>query len=70
MNFTLSKLASILGVEASGEALLSGVAVDSRRVRPGDLFVAFRGARVDGHTFARDAAATRMTRHSQSRPEY
>jgi len=57
MNFTLSKLASILGVEASGEALLSGVAVDSRRVRPGDLFVALRGARLDGHTFARDAAA-------------
>ncbi len=57
MNFTLSKLASILGVEAGGEALLSGVAVDSRRVRPGDLFVALRGARVDGHTFARDAAA-------------
>jgi UDP-N-acetylmuramoyl-tripeptide--D-alanyl-D-alanine ligase len=57
MDFTLSKLASILGVEASGEALLSGVAVDSRRVRPGDLFVALRGARVDGHAFARDAAA-------------
>jgi UDP-N-acetylmuramoyl-tripeptide--D-alanyl-D-alanine ligase len=57
MDFTLSKLASILGVEASGEALLSGVAVDSRRVRPGDLFVAMRGARVDGHTFSRDAAA-------------
>ncbi|HTD51886.1 MAG TPA: UDP-N-acetylmuramoyl-tripeptide--D-alanyl-D-alanine ligase [Thermoanaerobaculia bacterium] len=57
MDFTLSKLASILGVEASGEALLSGVAVDSRRVRPGDLFVALRGARVDGHGFARDAAA-------------
>jgi UDP-N-acetylmuramoyl-tripeptide--D-alanyl-D-alanine ligase len=57
MDFTLSKLASILGVEASGEALLSGVAVDSRRVRPGDLFVALRGVRVDGHAFARDAAA-------------
>jgi UDP-N-acetylmuramoyl-tripeptide--D-alanyl-D-alanine ligase len=57
MDFTLSKLASILGVEASGEAMLSGVAVDSRRVRPGDLFVALRGARVDGHDFARDAAA-------------
>jgi UDP-N-acetylmuramoyl-tripeptide--D-alanyl-D-alanine ligase len=57
MDFTLSKLASILGVEASGEALLSGVAVDSRRVRPGDLFVALRGVRVDGLAFARDAAA-------------
>src|SRR5216683_3494004 len=57
MNFTLSKLASILGVEAGGEAMLSGVAVDSRRVRPGDLFVALPGARVDGHDYAGQAAA-------------
>jgi UDP-N-acetylmuramoyl-tripeptide--D-alanyl-D-alanine ligase len=57
MDFTLSKLASVLGAASSGEALLSGVAVDSRRVRPGDLFVAIPGARVDGHDFARDAAA-------------
>ena len=57
MDFTLSKLASVVGAGATGEALLSGVAVDSRRVRPGDLFVALRGARVDGHDFARNAAA-------------
>src|SRR5712691_6049953 len=57
MDFTLSKLASVVGAGATGEALLSGVAVDSRRVRPGDLFVALRGTRVDGHDFARNAAA-------------
>ncbi len=57
MDFTLSKLAAVLGAAPGGEALLSGVAVDSRRVRPGDLFVAIPGARVDGHDFARDAAA-------------
>jgi UDP-N-acetylmuramoyl-tripeptide--D-alanyl-D-alanine ligase len=57
MDFTLSKLASVLGARAEGEALFSGVAVDSRRVRPGDLFVAIAGARVDGHDFAREAAA-------------
>ena len=34
------------------EAPLSGAAVDSRAVRPGDLFVALPGARVDGHDFA------------------
>ena len=57
MNFTLSRLASALGVPSPGEAMLSGVAVDSRRVKPGDLFVALPGARADGHDFAAAAAA-------------
>ncbi|MCU0302617.1 MAG: UDP-N-acetylmuramoyl-tripeptide--D-alanyl-D-alanine ligase [Thermoanaerobaculales bacterium] len=34
---------------------LTGAEVDSRRVRPGDLFVALRGARSDGHAFVADA---------------
>lgn len=34
---------------------VSGVAYDSRQVRPGDLFVAIRGARQDGHRFVADA---------------
>jgi len=57
VNFTLAEVAAAAGVRAEGLAALSGVAVDSRRVRPGDLFVAIRGARVDGHDYARDAAA-------------
>jgi UDP-N-acetylmuramoyl-tripeptide--D-alanyl-D-alanine ligase len=57
MDFTLARLASVLGAAVAGDAPLSGVAVDSRRVRPGDLFVAIPGARVDGHDFARQAAA-------------
>ncbi|HYR45763.1 MAG TPA: UDP-N-acetylmuramoyl-tripeptide--D-alanyl-D-alanine ligase [Thermoanaerobaculia bacterium] len=60
MNFTLAKLASVLGLSeslADAQAMLSGVAVDSRRVQPGDLFVALPGARVDGHDYAREAAA-------------
>jgi UDP-N-acetylmuramoyl-L-alanyl-D-glutamate--2,6-diaminopimelate ligase len=32
-----------------------GIAYDSRRVRPKDLFCAVRGQRYDGHTFAREA---------------
>lgn len=39
------------------DADLRGLACDSRRVRPGDLFVALRGHRVDGHRHA--AAAVR-----------
>jgi len=46
----------------SGELVGSGfaesfaaIAVDSRKVRPGELFVAIRGARRDGHDFVREA---------------
>jgi UDP-N-acetylmuramoyl-tripeptide--D-alanyl-D-alanine ligase len=34
---------------------LTGVATDSRTVSPGELFVALRGERFDGHRFLRDA---------------
>ncbi len=37
------------------DAEVSGVAYDSRDVRPGDLFVAVRGGRVDGNRFAAEA---------------
>lgn len=55
MRFTLDDLAAAAGAPARGTASLTGVAVDSRGVRPGDLFVAIRGARVDGHDFALEA---------------
>ncbi|MEP6993862.1 MAG: UDP-N-acetylmuramoyl-tripeptide--D-alanyl-D-alanine ligase [Acidobacteriota bacterium] len=57
MNFSLTELTASLGSPATGRADLTGVAVDSRRVSPGDLFVAIHGARVDGHDFATQAAA-------------
>jgi UDP-N-acetylmuramoyl-L-alanyl-D-glutamate--2,6-diaminopimelate ligase len=36
---------------------VQGIAFDSRKVRPGNLFVAVPGAHVDGHEFAAEAAA-------------
>jgi len=36
---------------------ITRVVIDSREVRPGDLFVAIRGARLDGHKFVDQAAA-------------
>ena len=36
-------------------AEVSGIAYDSRKVRPGDLFVAIVGQKTDGHEFVRDA---------------
>lgn len=48
-------------VRGSGEVVLSGVAIDSRAVMPGHLFVAIVGPNHDGHRFAdaavRDGAA-------------
>jgi UDP-N-acetylmuramoyl-tripeptide--D-alanyl-D-alanine ligase len=60
MNFKLSDVASAAGSAlpaGTSDVELSGVAVDSRAVRAGSLFVAIRGARADGHDFAPDAVA-------------
>lgn len=38
-----------------GEAWIQGIAQDSRRVKHGDLFVAYAGGSVDGHRFIPDA---------------
>lgn len=56
--YQLSELASAAGVRHHGaDAEVHGVAIDSRSVQAGDLFVALPGARVDGHAFLADAAA-------------
>jgi UDP-N-acetylmuramoyl-L-alanyl-D-glutamate--2,6-diaminopimelate ligase len=36
---------------------IGGIAIDSRAVAPGDLFVALRGANADGHDYLAEAAA-------------
>jgi UDP-N-acetylmuramoyl-tripeptide--D-alanyl-D-alanine ligase len=36
---------------------VTGVAIDTRRVKAGDMFVAIKGERVDGHDYLADAAA-------------
>jgi CO/xanthine dehydrogenase Mo-binding subunit len=59
MRITTGDAARITGGELVGPAdvKLTGVALDSRDARPGDLFVALIGSRVDGHDFVADAAA-------------
>ncbi|HEV2238252.1 MAG TPA: alanine racemase [Ktedonobacterales bacterium] len=44
-------------LSVGARASCAGFAHDSRRVAPGDCFVAVRGARVDGHDFLREVAA-------------
>jgi UDP-N-acetylmuramoyl-L-alanyl-D-glutamate--2,6-diaminopimelate ligase len=72
----LSELAAAAGGEIDGDDVsVSGVAYDSRQVRPGDLFVALRGGYFDGHSFAaqaidRGAAAMMVERPTGiTRPE-
>ena len=38
-------------VEALAGAAVHGMAIDSREVMRGDVFVAFKGERVDGHAY-------------------
>jgi UDP-N-acetylmuramoyl-tripeptide--D-alanyl-D-alanine ligase len=38
-------------VQGSSNIEISGVSIDSRSIKPGDLFFAFPGERVDGHDF-------------------
>jgi UDP-N-acetylmuramoyl-tripeptide--D-alanyl-D-alanine ligase len=40
-----------------GDAEITGVAIDTRKLQPGDLFVAIRGERADGHDYLDEAAA-------------
>lgn len=53
----LPALAGSARVSGRREAQISGLAIDSRAVRPGDCFVALRGERTDGHRFIADAVA-------------
>jgi len=54
----LKDFAQIVGGSASGPGgKISGFATDNREVKPGDLFLAIKGAKVDGHDFAADAIA-------------
>ncbi len=59
-SMTLDGLARAVGgrrIAGAGGIRAAGVSIDSRSLRPGDLFVAIRGARFDGHRFVADALA-------------
>jgi UDP-N-acetylmuramoyl-L-alanyl-D-glutamate--2,6-diaminopimelate ligase len=57
---TSHELRTLLGLpEQGGPGFVAlGIAEDSRRINPGDIFVAVAGDRADGHAFAAAAAAS------------
>ncbi|GAA2412403.1 UDP-N-acetylmuramoyl-tripeptide--D-alanyl-D-alanine ligase [Streptomyces glaucosporus] len=70
---TLAEIADVVSGRAHdtpdpGATVTGPVVKDSREVRPGALFVAFAGARVDGHDFAGRAVADGAVAVLASRP--
>ena len=55
--WTSAEIAAATGGQASGSFQVSGVEMDSRDVRAGDLFVALKGEAMDGHRFLDKAFA-------------
>jgi UDP-N-acetylmuramoyl-tripeptide--D-alanyl-D-alanine ligase len=55
--WTAAGLAAATGGRTSGDWSVTGVAIDSRSVQPGELFVALRGPNHDGHDFVAAALA-------------
>lgn len=58
MNLSLAQIREWLDAEPDvSEATAAGYSIDSRTVRPGDLFFAIRGPRHDGHDYVEQALA-------------
>ncbi len=53
---SLRALIESLGQSVPADAAVSGIAHDSRSIRPGDLFVALPGTKLDGARFVQEAA--------------
>src|SRR4051812_23354881 len=73
---SLAEAAAVLGanVRGGGDVRFIGVSTDSRTLRRGELFVALRGERFDGHGFLQNAAAAKAaaalvdSRHTSNLP--
>ena len=57
---SLAEAAAVLGAKVQGaDVRFTGVSTDTRTLRAGELFVALRGERFDGHAFLENAAAAK-----------
>jgi UDP-N-acetylmuramoyl-tripeptide--D-alanyl-D-alanine ligase len=55
--WSAAEIAAATGGKVQGDWSVSGVSIDSRSLQPGELFIALRGARHDGHDFVAQALA-------------
>jgi UDP-N-acetylmuramoyl-tripeptide--D-alanyl-D-alanine ligase len=53
--WTSKEAAAAVGTETSGKWEATGVSIDSRTVKPGDLFIGIKGENSDGHKYVADA---------------
>jgi UDP-N-acetylmuramoyl-tripeptide--D-alanyl-D-alanine ligase len=57
MNLTLEEINAAVGgtLEGPGNLKVKGYSIDSRTLKPGELFIAIKGPRFDGHQFVQQA---------------
>src|SRR5947208_11662875 len=57
MNVTLEEISRAVGgtLEGPGNVKVRGYSIDSRTLKPGELFFAIKGPRFDGHAFVNQA---------------
>lgn len=68
----LAQLASKLGFEVAEDAVVTGFAIDNRKVAPGTIFGAFQGAQVNGEDFipaAIEAGAIAVVARAEAKVE-
>lgn len=53
----LTNIAKLFNSSCPDDTLITGVCIDSRKVKPGNLFIALRGENFDGHDFIQNAVA-------------
>src|SRR5215470_8413002 len=57
MNLTLEEISASLGgtLQGPGNLRVKGYSIDTRTLKPGELFFAIKGPRFDGHDFVQQA---------------
>lgn len=50
----LNDIAHVLNLSCERDSVLTGLSTDSRKIKPGELFVALSGEHFDGHDFIKD----------------
>ncbi len=66
----ISALSDLRGVIGDPDIQIAGIAYDSRRVQPGELFVAVPGFKTDGHQFIPEAIRRGAAAVVASKPEF